>query len=525
MSADPFIGDLDLDDGESIDWGEPDVPSSPAPADLPVAAMPEVIRDYVTTVGEAMQVPVEMVLPAVIATLSATQLGKARVRATVDFSEPLNMEVLGIAPPGARKSSVFEIVTRPLVEWERERVERVGTRRAEAIALLDARRKQCEAVLRDYTRGQETEAELENARRGVTEAERAVPLLPRIFVQDATPEALGVFMRDTGGIAAVFSPEGDAISSFTRRYSDGGGLQAELLKKGWSGESVRNDRVNRDSIIIHEAHIAACVFTQPGVLQRMNDTEAMREQGVWGRFLIVRAGKVFGDRVSPLRAPRLDRGAVARYEGVVRRMLGLHQWDSSDSSNFGCREVKLGAEALEVTDRWWRELEPRLAPGGRWAGMTDWAGKVGSHVLRTAALLHIADHVDRGRDPFREELGEGWTETAFQLVDAISTHVQAELVGTTTTDFDANLLTIFHEVLERGDDYSVSEYHEEVKGRTWLRRVGDLEPYISELEARDCIRIASVSSGVGRPPKRWRINPRIRDSKNPKNTENSGAAG
>ncbi len=93
---------------------------------FPVDALPDWVRDMVDAVVQSTQTPPDLAGGLVLAILGMCGAGKLHVHIKSDYIEPLNLYTLTALPPGCRKSSVFSIMTEPVVEWERVEGERTG---------------------------------------------------------------------------------------------------------------------------------------------------------------------------------------------------------------------------------------------------------------------------------------------------------------------------------------------------------------------------------------------------------------
>ncbi len=117
-------------DAASSDVGPADWPP-PTPLDesadlptFPVDCLPRWLADYAEAVAVATQVPVDLPAMVGLAILSLAGAKKYRVVVRPGWQEPLNIYSLTVLPPGNRKSAVFADMTAPVVEWEREELER-----------------------------------------------------------------------------------------------------------------------------------------------------------------------------------------------------------------------------------------------------------------------------------------------------------------------------------------------------------------------------------------------------------------
>src|SRR5207253_1149882 len=113
-----------------------------------------------------------------------------------------------------------------------------------------------------------------------------VPPLPRLYVDDCTPERLASLMAEQGGRMAVFSDEGGVFDILSGRYSKGV-PNLDLWLKGHSVSPVRVDRADRarPPILLDRPRLTVGISPQPDVLASLRDKPGFRGRGLLARFL------------------------------------------------------------------------------------------------------------------------------------------------------------------------------------------------------------------------------------------------
>ena len=94
----------------------------------------------------------------------------------------------------------------------------------------------------------DAEARHEAGNMAVELAEQAEPVLPRLIVDDATSEKLGIMLAEQGGRIASMSPEGGVFDLMAGLYSKNGMPQFGVYLMGHSGDDLTTDRVSRKSV-------------------------------------------------------------------------------------------------------------------------------------------------------------------------------------------------------------------------------------------------------------------------------------
>ena len=217
---------------------------------------------------------------------------KVTVSPESGYEEPLNIFVAVGMESGNRKTAVLQAMAQPFAEWER--MSKSGSRRNESESLSE--RKTLEAQIETRRK----KAAMSLADSGVVaqiaELEAAlpeVPALPRLWVQDVTPEKLAVMMAEHGERIALLSDEGGVFDLLAGRYSKGI-PNLDLFLQAHSGSSVRVDRGSRPPVLMQHPALTVAIAPQPDVLQKLSDQPGFRGRGLLARFLVCAAALAFG---------------------------------------------------------------------------------------------------------------------------------------------------------------------------------------------------------------------------------------
>jgi putative DNA primase/helicase len=351
---------------------------------FPAAVLPVWLLQFVSGVAEALQVPVDLPALLTLAALSAAIARNVEVEVWEGWVEPVNLFVVVALPPGEGKSPVFGVVIRPFESWERERAEQMRPLIAEKRAEHEVLRKRLD-LAQDCAAKHPT-AENEQAARHAARAlaEHEVPVLPRLIVDDATPERVAPMLAEQGGRLAVMSAEGGVFELMAGRYSKTGAPNFDVFLKGHAGDAVRVDRSTRPPVHVERPALTLALTVQPQVLARLRDTPEFRGRGLLARVLYSLPTSRVGTRAA--RPPSLPPAVVSGYDAHVRGLL--------DDQPREPRRLRLSGGAVERLVSVRQELEAQLKPNAPLAPLADWANKLSGHVVRLAGVLHVADRVD-----------------------------------------------------------------------------------------------------------------------------------
>jgi replicative DNA helicase len=192
---------------------------------FPVDALPGWLEEYVAAVATATQTPSDLAGMLALAVLATVAAGAVEVQPRPGWQEPLCLFVAIGMDAGARKSSVFTALTRPVAEFERDQAAAALPAITETLTLrriADQAAAHAEVAASRAPADQHEERQAEAIARAAEAANLVVPPVPRWLVDDATPEALAGLLATYGRIA-LLSPEGDVFDQMAGRYSQSTG--------------------------------------------------------------------------------------------------------------------------------------------------------------------------------------------------------------------------------------------------------------------------------------------------------------
>lgn len=342
---------------------------------FPVEALPEVIRGYVLAVSESTQTSVDMAAVESIGVVALCGQGKYIIRGSTDWSEPLNAYMVIILPPAERKSAVVALMVFPVEEYEKETNADLSAKIIESQMKLDALEKEKRALVDKVSKGKATEDELRNKAVEIAAYKSVKPL--RLFVDDVTSEKLTSVLAENSGRAAIVSAEGGIFDIISGLYSKN--VNIDVFLKGHSGDTIRVDRIGRDSeSIIHPA-LTMLLAVQPEVLNGLMSNDTFRGRGLTARFLYSMPKSAIGTR--SFRATPIPEKAKQGYVSLIKTLL------AGDAIN---EPIELSDEAGKVLETLFYEIEGRLR--NDLADISDWAGKFIGAVLRISGILHLAQN-------------------------------------------------------------------------------------------------------------------------------------
>ena len=473
---------------------------------FPTHALPGVLRAWVEAESLATQTPADLAGLLALATCSATIARHVIVEPRPGWREPVNLFVAVLLEPGNRKSAVFADAVQPLRELEAELIEEARP----TIAREQSDRRQAEARLKKMEKlaaeKGDPEARHEAGDLAAELAEQPEPVLPRLVVDDATSEKLGMMLFEQGGRIASMSPEGGVFDLMAGLYSKSGIPQFGVYLMGHSGDDLATDRVSRKSVCVVRPALTCAYAIQPAVIEGLAEQTAFRGRGLLARFLYAFPKSWIGRReIAPEPVPEATREA---YRQTVRAMAESFQNIQSDSEPL---VLQLSSDATALLYQWETEIEEMLDDGGPMEIMRDWGAKLAGAALRLAAVLHCVEHnpelpIDRAT-----------IMAAVEIARYLIPHTEAVLNLMRAKDGpgadDAHYLLRW---IERHDKRQFKKSEAQQHGKRRFPKADDIDPALNELTRRGYVRLVpSEPAKAGRPPSpTYEVNPAFFDFQN-----------
>jgi replicative DNA helicase len=473
---------------------------------FPVEVLPAWLGDYVAAVATATQTPPDLAGMLALAVLATVAAGAIEVEPRPGWREPLCLFIAVGMDAGARKSSVFTALTRPVADFERQR----ATAALPAITETATLRRIAEQVAA-HAEAAASKAPLDQAEakqaeaiaRAAEAANLVVPPIPRWLVDDATPEALAGLLATYGRIA-LLSPEGDVFDQMAGRYNQTAGPNLGVYLKGHAGDLLKVDRRGRPPEYVQRPCLTIGLTVQPEVLQGLASRPGFRGRGLLARFPYSLPASLVGRRQAG--APPVPEPVADRYALELQALPASLTRPAGDDPTV----LTLDPQAGELLLCFERDLEPRLAAGsGDLAHLAGWAAKLVGASCRLAGLLHLAGHL---RDGWAHPIGPDTFTAAIRLADYLVEHARAvfDLMGADPRVGDARWLLDW---ISRTNQmqFSRRDAHQAARGR--FRKATDLEPALRLLEEHGYLRRVDPEPsqdphGRGRPASpRFVVNP------------------
>lgn len=357
--------------------------------DLPkpdLTNLPPVLSKFCLAASESLQVPPELPLAISLAAVATCVQGKFVTQVKPDYQEPVNIYIFCPLEPGNRKSGTVAACVAPINAYEQQlRMEASENHKREA-----SERKTLEKVI-ESKRHKAASASPENLKQLIEEIadiESTLPdvqPLPRLMVDNVTPEALANLLANNNERLGLIEAEGGIFDILSGMYN-GGTPNLDLFLKGYSVEPVRIDRKNSDPVSLRNPCLTIGLSPQTYCLTDRKASIAFRGRGLDARFLYLLPKSILGNR--KIETECIPEDVRNHYHDTLTRLLALQpcSWPDEDGSPF---VLNLSAEAYRLWVDFATAVEHELAGGGKLEHMKDWGGKLPGGIVRIASLFHI----------------------------------------------------------------------------------------------------------------------------------------
>lgn len=400
-------------------------PSPPIPLDegsvpeWPAGVLPSPIGEYVEAVAESIQVPRDLAAMVALGLLSSCWAGKVRAAVTAQYREELSLYGVAVSDVGERKSACFAMFERPARIYEAERRTALAPLRSDYAADRAGLEAELDTALRDRKKFRSGSPEYEDAKERARTLRRQLDELrppPRaeFIAQDCTAEGLARLLSETGGFAALLSPEGGGIfENMAGRYSDAPNL--DVFLKGYDGERLVIHRAarEREPPPIERPALVMAVTTQPATLRTLVANQALDDRGLVARMLFALPGRSLVGYREAWR-PAVSPSLCDEYDRV---MLAAYRAERPEQPH----ELGFSVEALAAYRELYDGHEKRLRPDGDLTVIRGWANKLVGKIVRIAAVFHLMEHVGHAA-PWALPVSGATFQRAARLADYLSAH-------------------------------------------------------------------------------------------------------
>jgi hypothetical protein len=470
---------------------------------LHASLFPGFLGDMVAAVSQATETPIELPGLLGLGIVAACVARKVTVSPEPGYEEPLNIFVAVGMESGNRKTAVLRAMAQPFVAWEFTEKERLQPERKRLLSERKTLEAQIEALRKKAAKSLAAPGLVAQ----IAELEAAlpeVPALPRLWVQDVTPETLAVMMAEQGERIALLSDEGGVFDLLAGLYSRGI-PNLDLFLQAHSGSSVRVDRGSRPPVLMQHPALTVAISPQPDVLQNLSDRPGFRGRGLLARFLYGLPASPLGSRL--LQPNPVPPEVAEAYRAGIERLLALRAPAPGTDGELHTWQLRFSPDAYRSWKDFQRSIELLMRDGGKLYYLKDWASKLPGAAARIAGVMHCVCASPEDNCIIDAAVMEQALNLSKLLIDqaiAVFDLMQRDPV---MEDAQRVLRWIRRQAKPQfsiRDCFCAHQAH--------FKKVDSVYPAIRLLEQHGYVQPAPSSKATGRPTEIYLVNPRLAEA-------------
>jgi len=463
---------------------------------FPLETLPQQTQEFVRAVAENKQAHPDLIGPCVLGVLQVACHGRYPVQLQDGHIERPCLYIMPIARPSERKSSILKTVTAPLSDYEQlksnDNLEKCLQSKSD-LRILQGRIATAESratKARNDNKRNEAENELSDLH---SELAKFVPFKPlELIGADITPEKLAKKLKDQGEVFALISAEGGTLFENIGRYCEKGGL--DIYLNGYSGDCIRIDRVNSDSVVLEKPTLSIIAPCQPYVVEELFSDKQKEGRGLLSRILFIKCNSLVGRRKGNLKA--IEEGIIQQYQDMCWAML-----EEQKAGNLFFDE-----QAKEVYVTFFEEIEKQLDPvTGELLFMDGWLAKLPGQMARIAGLLHCVNAFEKKVHPLDSSINENEAINAVMLAKYFLDHAKAVYTEQAEPKAIADARYLWSKI-NKFDAPSITKTDLQRQSRGKVDFI--IDEGLRELVRRGYVRVEKTQTGgAGRPTETIVVNP------------------
>jgi hypothetical protein len=194
-----------------------------------------------------------------------------------------------------------------------------------------------------------------------------------LTLDDVTTESIAENMNTQNGCISIVSSEGGMVDIISGLYSKL--VNLDIYLKGYSGDSLKVDRIGRDSLYIPNPRLTILLTVQPKVLENFITNSTFEGRGLTARFLYSIPKSLVGSR--KFNTAPIKYESKQAFISLVNEILN----ESGQATTY----IHLSDEATSLLEEYHNKFEVRLATDLKEIG--SWAGKLLGNILRLSAII------------------------------------------------------------------------------------------------------------------------------------------
>lgn len=257
---------------------------------FPVEAFPQVMKSIITEASSATQVPESLSGMVAMACISTSIGGGLVIESTQGRTLNGNLNILAVAKSGTGKGSVYNMIAKPLNDYNAEEIEYWKSQTLpdllSELAVLNNKIKTEKGKL---SKGNGSEGDLREMTKEVLRIEELMKIPPRLLVGETTEQALGMALsgQPHEAIGNFSSEARGLIQIILGKFGSGSDSTGETLYcAGYSGDPYSIERAGRADLCLKNPCLSALFMLQPDSMKKLTTSDSMTLSGFLPRFIM-----------------------------------------------------------------------------------------------------------------------------------------------------------------------------------------------------------------------------------------------
>ena len=356
----------------------------------PIEAFPLDLRNIITKYHQYGRQPISLIAGSLLANISLACQSMANVARDKYLKSPVSLYFLMVASSGERKSAIDNLFSKPVRSWEKAFRQKRESEVKTAMALHHAWQMERDGLLSQIKRCSFSGEDAEHLKLQLAfliDQEPEIPLLPTLYFEDATQEALAVHLANGWPSASLWSDEAGIVLGSHSMQSNPTRFVA-LLNRLWDGKTFTAHRKTSQSFMIQNRRLTLNLMMQPLLLEQLGGQSIgiHRQSGFLARCLMAYPKSSMGNRF--YQEPPDDFSYLESLENRLQDCLDV----SKKLTQAGCINLPTLHMSVEAKKHWvhfFNETESGVSHHGQWSNIKDFASKAPENVVRLAALFHL----------------------------------------------------------------------------------------------------------------------------------------
>jgi len=448
-----------MDAGEEIEMRDPDPLIAPdeEPRPYPLDALSPTTRAAVSAYQLFGQQPIPLVASSALSVAGLSAQGLVNVGRDRNLIGPISLNLAVIAESGERKTSADRRMKREAQQWQQDFRSDHVAEVAEADSRLAAWQAQRDGILAKIksasgSKPKENGPNITDLQAALTELETRRPgreIMPTLFYEDVTPEALAQEMAAGWPSAALWSDEAALVIGSHGMSDDSALRYFGLLNRFWDGNSFERFRVTSKSFAVTGRRLTCSLMMQHIVLCQLFGAAGGLARGVgfMARFLLAWPHSTMGKR--SYREGDLGGHALAKWDARIRDLLSTPLPADPKTMTLDPPTLFLSDKARVCWIDFHNDAERELDRLGQFGEVADFAAKAAENAARVAAIFWVIEN-----GPSGEINAE--TMQAAAAIASWHLHEAKRIVGATKVPLAVADAALLVEWMQKGSRWQIS---------------------------------------------------------------------